>query len=73
MLREGIPTMRFTAKECREKPGEVMSEVLGVRLIDCLSKVEVPFLIESLLEPSVFVLFPNLLRHLDSHLSLCFS
>ena len=30
LLREGIPTMRFTAKECQERPGEVVSEVLGL-------------------------------------------
>lgn len=30
LLREGIPTMRFTAKECQERPGEVVSEVLGI-------------------------------------------
>ena len=30
LLREGIPTMRFTAKECQERPGEVVNEVLGV-------------------------------------------
>lgn len=28
MLREGIPTVRFTAKECQERAGEVVSEVL---------------------------------------------
>lgn len=30
MLREGIPTMRFTAREYQERPGEVVSEVLGI-------------------------------------------
>jgi very-short-patch-repair endonuclease len=30
LLREGIPTMRFTAKECQERPGEVVSEILGI-------------------------------------------
>jgi very-short-patch-repair endonuclease len=29
LLREGIPTVRFTAKECQEKPREVVSEILG--------------------------------------------
>jgi very-short-patch-repair endonuclease len=29
MLREGILTVRFTANECQEKPGELVSEVLG--------------------------------------------
>jgi very-short-patch-repair endonuclease len=28
LLREGIPTVRFTAKECQERPGEVVSEVI---------------------------------------------
>jgi very-short-patch-repair endonuclease len=30
LLREGIPTMRFAAKECQERPGEVVSEVMAV-------------------------------------------
>ena len=30
MLREGIPTMRFTAKECHEKTADVVTEFLGV-------------------------------------------
>lgn len=30
MLREGIPTVRFTAKECQEKMGDVVTEFLGV-------------------------------------------
>jgi very-short-patch-repair endonuclease len=30
LLREGIPTVRFTAKECQERPGDVVSEVLAV-------------------------------------------
>ncbi|MEB3192993.1 MAG: DUF433 domain-containing protein [Snowella sp.] len=30
MLREGIPTVRFTDKECRERTGEVVTEFLGV-------------------------------------------
>ena len=30
LLREGIPTVRFTDKECREKTGDVVTEFLGV-------------------------------------------
>jgi hypothetical protein len=30
MLREGIPTVRFTAKECHEKTADVMTELLGL-------------------------------------------
>jgi hypothetical protein len=29
MLREGIPTVRFTAKECQEKLEEVVKEIFG--------------------------------------------
>jgi hypothetical protein len=29
MLREGILTMRFAAKECQERPGDVVSDILG--------------------------------------------
>jgi len=30
MLCEGIPTVRFTAKECHEKTADVVTEFLGV-------------------------------------------
>jgi hypothetical protein len=30
MLRDGIPTVRFTAKECHEKTADVVTEFLGV-------------------------------------------
>ena len=30
LLREGIPTARFTDKECRERTGEVVTEFLGL-------------------------------------------
>ncbi len=30
MLRERIPTVRFTAKECREKTADVMTEFLAI-------------------------------------------
>jgi hypothetical protein len=30
MLREGIPTVRFTAKECEEKTTDVVTEFLSV-------------------------------------------
>ncbi|PNJ93200.1 hypothetical protein CEP14_13910 [Cylindrospermopsis raciborskii C04] len=30
LLKEGIPTVRFTDKECRERTGDVVTEFLGV-------------------------------------------
>jgi len=33
MLREGIPTVRFTAKECHEKTADVVTEFLGRGLV----------------------------------------
>ena len=33
MLREGIPTVRFAAKECHEKTADVVTEFLGRSLV----------------------------------------
>jgi hypothetical protein len=33
MLREGITTVIFTAKECHEKTGDVVTEFLGRGLV----------------------------------------
>ena len=33
MLREGMPTVRFTAKECHEKTADVVIEFLGRGLV----------------------------------------
>jgi hypothetical protein len=33
MLREGIPTVRFTTKECHEKTADVVVEFLGRGLV----------------------------------------
>ena len=37
MLREGIPTVRFADKECREKTADVVTEFLGY--LSCLSRI----------------------------------
>ena len=33
MLREGIPTVRFTVKECHKKTADVVTEFLGRGLV----------------------------------------
>jgi hypothetical protein len=37
LLKEGIPTVRFTAKECQERTTDIVTEFLGFLLRDNLA------------------------------------